>query len=287
MADPMPEVTIEFKPDVEMGESIATPAADGTPAPAPAASGEASREADEVIEVQEPAAPVVVSQQGLFLSYLKSPIVYLVLGKDEEQTVLTAHQAILESSPYLAEKIAQFEEGGERRINLEDEYTDAVACFLQFQYTGDYFPRLISKNSLESDPGLPNYDPVGEQLLKHARIYTLAEKYGVHKLRNLAYNKIHAVPSTALGEVAYARYVYSQSSENDANIRRPIAWFWAKSSNILRPQAENEFRTLCIDYPQFSFDVLDIVLKEQIKPVESTTNSPAHKGPGRKRSRAI
>jgi hypothetical protein len=44
--------------------------------------------------------------------YLKSPIVELVVGQGEEQTILTAHQAILIASPYFAEAVEKFGESG-------------------------------------------------------------------------------------------------------------------------------------------------------------------------------
>ena len=39
-------------------------------------------------------------------SYLKSPIIELSVGKDDNVTLLHAHQRLLEQSPVLADKIA-------------------------------------------------------------------------------------------------------------------------------------------------------------------------------------
>ncbi|KAM5443956.1 hypothetical protein MferCBS31731_001202 [Microsporum ferrugineum] len=289
MADPLPQVQIELPGDIEMEESTAPPAEGNVAEP----SGEAAKEeekAAEVPETQQPAAPEAISQQYLFLNYLTSPIVQLVLGKGEEQTTLTAHQAVLEPSPFFAEKLAQCEQTGERRIILEDEYTETVACFLQFQYTGEYFPRLLpSGKDLEQDPAIPKVDSNGDQLLKHARIYSLAEKLGNEKLKALAQNKIGSIESSATGEIAYARYVYSHTTLDDTAIRAPVARFWAKMSDVLRHDAEEEFRALCLDHPQFSFDLLNRVLdiKEKRTRERENTSSPAFKGPARKRSRAF
>ena len=41
-------------------------------------------------------------------SYLKSPIIELLVGQGEEQTLLTAHQALLTKSPFFADAVAQF-----------------------------------------------------------------------------------------------------------------------------------------------------------------------------------
>lgn len=144
-----------------------------------------------------------------------------------------------------------------RQIELPSEDIDAVGCFLEYLYTGDYFPRKVpGQRQLEHDPSLPKVDESGEQLLKHARVYTLAEKFQVPNLRTLASSKIHCVNSTAKGEIAYARYVYAYTSDVDTTIRAPVANFWANRSHTLRAEAEPEFRALCLEYPQFGYDVL-------------------------------
>ena len=144
-----------------------------------------------------------------------------------------------------------------RQIELLGEDIDAVGSFLEYLYTGDYFPKKVpGQRTLENDPSLPGVDETGEQLLRHARVYTLAEKVGLPSLKNLASSKIHCVNSTAKGEIVYARYVYAHTSKDDTTIRAPVANFWATRSHTLRSEAEEEFRDLCLEYPQFGYDVL-------------------------------
>lgn len=65
-------------------------------------------------------------------------------------------------------------------MELPDYELDAVGCFLQYLYTGEYFPKkLHDSRSLEHDPSIPKIDNTGEQLLKHARVYVLAERLGM------------------------------------------------------------------------------------------------------------
>ena len=145
----------------------------------------------------------------------------------------------------------------ERRIDLVDEDLDAVGCFLEFLYTGDYFPRKIpGSRDLERDPSTPEVDETGDQLLKHARVYTLGETLSLPALKSLASSKIHCVNSTAKGEIAYARYVYAHTQKGDTAIRAPVANFWATRSHTLRSEAEVEFRQMCLEFPQFGYDVL-------------------------------
>ena len=129
-------------------------------------------------------------------------------------------------------------------------------------------------------------DDTGSQLLKHARVYTLAEKLGLPELKTLAHSKIHRINSTAVGEIAYARYVYANTPADDVTIRKPVAAFWATRSHVLRHEAEAEFKAMCLEYPQFGFDVLSLVLDQREKRAREREEDGTPGGSkGRKRMR--
>ena len=58
---------------------------------------------------EEEGAPLPV--RVTFIDYLKSPIVELLVGQGEEQTLLSAHQALLVESPWFAQACAPFDDG--------------------------------------------------------------------------------------------------------------------------------------------------------------------------------
>jgi hypothetical protein len=244
---------------------------------------------------EEDEMKVQVNPQTIFLDYLKSPIVELSVGgasdnptDSEEPTLLTAHQAILTVSPYFASALADLDEGAPLHVSLPTESLDAIICFLQYQYTGEYFPRRLPSvpDGLEADPSLPSIDNTGAQLLKHARVYTLAEKLGLPSLKTLAHSKIHRINSTAVGEIAYARYVYGNTAADDVTIRRPVAAFWATRSHVLRHEAGSEFMQMCLEFPQFGFDVLTLVLDQKEKRArDREEDATPGGGKGRKRMR--
>jgi hypothetical protein len=62
---------------------------------------------------------------------------------------------------------------------LADDDLDAFSCFLEYLYTGEYFPRRTDSGTLEADPASPAIDDTGDQLLKHAKVYTLADKLSI------------------------------------------------------------------------------------------------------------
>lgn len=248
--------------------------------------GDPDDEGAGTVDPEETTSPAA-NPQTLFLEFLKSPIVRLVIGSGDEETTLTAHQAILERSPFFAEKLAALQPN-RRSIEFPDESLDAFGCFLQYQYTGEYFPRRLASvpDGLEPDPSVPAVDDTGSQLLKHARVYTLAEKLGLPELKTLAHSKIHRINSTAVGEIAYARYVYANTAADDITIRKPVAAFWATRSHVLRHEAESEFKAMCLQHPQFGFDVLSLVLDQREKRAREREEDGTPGGAkGRKRAR--
>lgn len=167
------------------------------------------------------------------------------------------------------------------------EDISALSCSLEYLYRKDYFPSLLTPNTLEHDPSLSVPDDTGISLLRHARVYTLAKKLGLLSLAAPAHRKIHLVQSTARAEIMYARYVYKHTTEADfKEVRRPVAQFWATRSHVLRHEAEQDFRETCLQFPQFGFDVLTMVLDAQERRSEKAVEtSGSQAGPGRKRAR--
>lgn len=53
-----------------------------------------------------------VPERTSFISYLTSPVVTLIVGAGESETILTAHQALLVLSPFFRDACAQFSDDG-------------------------------------------------------------------------------------------------------------------------------------------------------------------------------
>lgn len=174
-----------------------------------------------------------------------------------------------------------------RKLDLLDQDLSTVSSFLEYLYRKDYFPALTQPHQLEDDPSMPSSDDAGTALLRHARVYTLAKQFGIEPLAVLAHKKIHLTQSSAKGELSYARYIYGHTSSADSTIRKPVANFWAMRSHVLRHAAETEFRDMCLEFPQFGYDVLQIVLDSQEKKMnrESGVGSSQGGPAGRKRAR--
>lgn len=175
-----------------------------------------------------------------------------------------------------------------RSIDLKDDDLEATSCFLEYLYTGEYSPHKLPSGTLEHDPSTPPIDRDGRQLLRHAKVYTLAEKLAVPALKTLSHSKIHLVTSTAVAELAYARYVYSHTRREDVTIRKPVASFWGQRSHVLRHETEGSFRRMCLEYPEFAFDVLSFVLDAEEKREErrrKADDGDGGRGSARKRAK--
>ena len=61
--------------------------------------GEGVEDAGGAAEPEETTVAAAVNPQTIFLEYLKSPIVKLVIGSGDDETSISAHSAILERSP--------------------------------------------------------------------------------------------------------------------------------------------------------------------------------------------
>lgn len=68
-------------------------------------------------------------------------------------------------------------------------------------------------------------------------------------------------------------------------MRAPIASFWATRSHTLRSEAEDEFKSLCLEYPQFGYDVLsecygleNLVAMEELTMYSSGSRRQAQEG---------
>jgi hypothetical protein len=169
-----------------------------------------------------------------------SPVVTIQVGDN----ALSAHLALLMKSPWFAEACAAFTPAtpaAERVVALPDDDIDAVGSFLEYLYTNEYFPRLVpgasgkAEDLVLEDSHNTDRDEQGDHLLKHAKVYTLAEKLRMPELKHLAHSKIHRINSTAKGELRYAKFVYENTTPEDKTIRNPIASFWAHRSMLPPP----------------------------------------------------
>jgi hypothetical protein len=95
------ELSANLGTDIEMTEGGAT---EGNSA----AAGSELPYAGEETVVETEAEPARIP----FIDYLSSPIVTLIVGSGDKETILTAHQALLALSPYFKDQFENFSDDG-------------------------------------------------------------------------------------------------------------------------------------------------------------------------------
>lgn len=98
------EMTITESEVIETKPEEGPAAANGADADAGADDGGAG-ENGEVEVVENGSAP---ARRLTFIDYLQTPVVEILVGSGDEQTLLTAHQGLLTQSPYFASMCALF-----------------------------------------------------------------------------------------------------------------------------------------------------------------------------------
>ena len=124
-------------------------------------------------------------------SYLRSPIIQLVVGTGDTTTTLSVHQALLVQSPHFAEAVSRFTDTAQtRRIELPNDDLTATSSVLEYLYKGDYFPTLQGAQTMEYDPTVPSPDNDGVAHRQHGRPDRALQVDGVQgvgvKVRKLA-----------------------------------------------------------------------------------------------------
>ena len=80
--------------------------------------------------------------------------------------------------------------------------------------------------------------------------------------------------------------MYAHTKREDTTIRKPVASFWGQRSHVLRHETEGTFRQMCLEYPEFAFDVLSFVLDAEEKREERRKRDDGDLGKSaRKRAR--
>jgi hypothetical protein len=88
--------------DIEMGGEELAVEIDAAAVPV---SGEGEGEGDNIFPFEN---GIDIPPRTTYVDYLKSPVIGLLVGQGDEQALLTAHQALLASSPWFADACAKF-----------------------------------------------------------------------------------------------------------------------------------------------------------------------------------
>ncbi|EXL66068.1 hypothetical protein FOPG_17736 [Fusarium oxysporum f. sp. conglutinans race 2 54008] len=167
------------------------------------------------------------------------------------------------------------------KYSFEDEDDpQCVDCAVQYFYRLDYeVPGcghsektehgLVHKDDADSSPENTKVN-LGSDLIIHVKVFALACKYEIHKLKSLSVAKFEAA-AQQYGKTHYftdaAREAYNSAAlDNTREMRDSVVEFLHKRRYLLH---EDHVKTLMLDKPQLS---LDLHLHGPIIPTYSSSN---------------
>ncbi|KAK2761427.1 BTB/POZ domain-containing protein [Colletotrichum kahawae] len=149
-----------------------------------------------------------------------------------------------------------FREDAEGRISLPDNEPAIVDMMVQYFYRLDY----RQPPEPEDDPSVTDQKQKSNQkahsLLLHAKVYTLAEKYAIGGLKDLALSKFKTAAAQAWDTVDFlnaATEAYTSTVDSDRGMRDAAIEAFAKHKDLL---GRNEVKTVIEGLGSFAFDLL-------------------------------
>ncbi|KAL9073490.1 MAG: hypothetical protein Q9161_002911 [Pseudevernia consocians] len=150
--------------------------------------------------------------------FCEVPTVTLLVGKSKKAFYVHQEQ-LCEVSPFFkAAFTSEFREGSEKKMDLVEENEDIFDCFIQWLYSQHYEIRGDGTGS--------------DRFREPLRLFVLAEKFDISKLKNLLMAKIFAAAKQgSIGpSLSAIGYTYEHTPPSSI-IRRLLAdWFACKVS---------------------------------------------------------
>ncbi|KAK2772769.1 hypothetical protein FQN52_004834 [Onygenales sp. PD_12] len=176
-----------------------------------------------------------------------------------------AHYAILSvrTSYFDKAKAGEWEEGKNNEFNLTEDRAHALCRMLEYIYKGDYATGSRSLDGSKDDP----------DLLKHARVFRLADYFDVKGLKELCARKFAKQAVwlwTSEQFIESIREVYSIPRSSGQCMRKEI--YTVVQAHIEQLHEKEQFRELLNECAEFAADVVDMVLKKHAPKAQVVNN---------------
>jgi len=145
------------------------------------------------------------------------------------------------------------QEAVSQEITLPDDYPIIVEKMIGYLYKLDY------SDSPQDCGGHP-------ALLINAQVYTIAEKYNIHSLKNLALRKFDEMLKNCWEDDGFSsaiKEIYTSAPETDRGLKNIVCDCAKINVKVLlrRP----DFRAILLEVTEFTVDMLDAVVKAYVK----------------------
>lgn len=185
-------------------------------------------------------------------------MITLVTGPAKRR--FSAHKDVLCTVPFFQSCLeASFLDAHTSSIELPDDDADAVGAMVSFLYSGEYFPRIQRTQDMRTLEALPHGQHHQRRI--HVHVHTLAEKYAITGLRDLAFRKIFLIDPGALDFLDFLRQVYTITPPTSKlRYANRMEEYWVlglherlRGMRVLYPE---ELGHLLGEYPEFTRDLV-------------------------------
>lgn len=164
-----------------------------------------------------------------------------------------------------------FRESGERKAELHGDSLASVNAMIDYMYTFDYAePDIRTTLEISDDDEAAEPHSVVEL---HSHMFTLADKYNLPALKNMAIRKAirHAkgqrgaiITPLFLSRLAdefipATRHAYKYTPATDVRMRTKMCWFWnvhTTEGSLLGQVDKAAFHALVAEVPDFAIDLM-------------------------------
>ncbi|KLU84725.1 hypothetical protein MAPG_03764 [Magnaporthiopsis poae ATCC 64411] len=211
-------------------------------------------------DTNDPTEELLGALQRLYQDADYSDLVLSWGGQDYK-----VHKAIVcpRSDFFAAACRGDFGEAREGRISLSEDDPQVVDLMIYYMYHLDYD---ISQRRRGSEM-LANGATAGWELPIHAKVYAIAEKYGVVGLKTVSHRKFEAaLAKTDRNQdnlIKAAREAYESTVETDRRLRDAVAAHFYTYSLILD---KKEVQDLLKEVPMLAYDLLMLMHRRRVNP---------------------
>ncbi|TVY27059.1 hypothetical protein LHYA1_G004766, partial [Lachnellula hyalina] len=155
------------------------------------------------------------------------------------------------------DELTDFKEGITKTIDLKDDDPRTVDLFIKFLYTADY--DVLQAPETSHDPTVV-HTTEPDELLVHAKVYILAEKYDVSALKFIASKKFQlSLKLCGISDsfVTSLELMFTQTPENDRLLKDLALGFVGK--NYWKLADRGDFMALCRHNGEVASEVIKAI----------------------------
>ena len=174
--------------------------------------------------------------------FCEVPTVTLLVGKSKKAFYVHQEQ-LCEVSPFFkAAFTSEFREGSEKKMDLVEENEDTFDRFIQWLYSQQY--------------EIPGGGTGSSGFTEPLRLFVLAEKFDIRKLKNLLMTKMFAAAKQGSARPSRSATAYTYNHTPPSSIIRRLLADWFACKVITPSYRDNTYQDWFRSHPEIVTDIM-------------------------------